>query len=262
MDQILFATYTTEQLAQYRSWTERLGVGLEVHVFADPALLACNGSVAETVATHERILAGYRGVLGFHGAFYDMVSASVDPAVVALTRQRYRQNLEVAARLGGQYVVYHANYMGGLKLANYRHGWHERQVQFWGSFAEEAARMGIYILLENMWADDPTIISHVLEEVNNPYLRACLDVSHACLFSKCDIHKWIQTLAPMLHVCHLNNTDGELDMHWPLGQGLIDYPSVLQTLRQLQQPPLMTLEMQDRGTIDASLPYLDLVRSS
>ena len=258
MDQILLATYTTEELAPYRRWAEALAIGLELHVFSEPALLTRNGQMEGIVAAHERGLSGFRGALGFHGAFYDMVSASLDPDVVALTRQRYLQNLEVAVRLGGQYVVFHANYLGGLKLANYRLGWHQRQVEFWGTFAEEAARHGIYVLLENMWADDPTIIAHVLEEVGNPYLKACLDVAHATLFSSRRIEEWIETLGPFLHVCHLNNTDGELDLHWALGDGVIDYGSVLDLLRRLPQPPLMTLELRERETIEASLPFFDL----
>lgn len=258
MDRILLATYTTEELARYRHWAESLAVGLELHVFSEPGLLTRNGQMAGIVAAHEKVLAGFQGVLGFHGAFYDMVSASLDPDVVALTRQRYLQNLEVAVRLGGDYVVFHANYMGGLKLANYRVGWHQRQVEFWGAFAEEAARHGIYILLENMWADEPAIIAQVLEEVANPYLKACLDVAHASLFSSRPIDDWIDTLGSFLHVCHLNNTDGKLDLHWALDQGVIDYPKVLDVLRRLPDPPLMTLELRERETIEASLPFFDL----
>lgn len=227
-------------------------------MFSDPALLTSNGHMEGVVEAHAHILEGFRGILGFHGAFYDMVSASLDPDVVALTLQRYRQNLEIAVRLRGDYVVFHANYMGGLKLANYRPGWHQRQVDFWGAFTEEAARHGIYILLENMWADEPTIIAHVLAEVANPYLKACLDVSHARLFSRRPLEEWIEVLGPYLHVCHLNNTDGNLDLHWPLGQGIIDYRPVLDALRRLPEPPLLTLEMRDRETIEASLPFLDL----
>lgn len=258
MDQILFATYTTDELPDYRRWAERLNVGLELHMFSDPALLTSNGNIEGVLRQHARALEGFDGVLGFHGAFYDMVSASLDPGVVALTRQRYRQNLEVAARLGGNYLVFHANYMGGLKLANYRPGWHQRQVEFWSSFVEEAAALEIYILLENMWSEDPAIIADVIDEVGNPYLKACLDVSHACLFSSRPLKEWIQVLGPNLHVCHLNNTDGNVDLHWPLAKGIIDYRSVLETLRRLPEPPMMTLEMRERETIEASLPLLDL----
>jgi sugar phosphate isomerase/epimerase len=258
MDRILFTTYSQEDIAYYRPYAERLQGGLELHMFADPALLCCNGDMSRAVDRYESELAGFSGILGFHGAFYDMVSASVDPEVVALTLRRYRQGLGIATRLGGDYIIFHANYMGGWKLANYRAGWHERQVAFWRIFAAEAAEQGIYVLLENMWAPDPGILLDVLAAVDNPYMRACLDVSHAALYSEVPLSKWIDVLAPYLHVSHLNNTDGMLDNHLPLGKGIIDYQEILNQLRSLPVPPMLTLEMPDWSIVSASLQFLDL----
>jgi sugar phosphate isomerase/epimerase len=258
MDRILLTTYSLEDIARYRRHAERLGAGLECHVFTDPELLSLNGQVAKAVQYYGAQLTGFNGVLGFHGAFYDMVSASVDPEVVALTLRRYRQGLRIASQLGGEYIVFHANYMGGWKLANYRVGWHERQVAFWRPFADEAALRGVYVLLENMWAPEPAILTEVIEAVGNPYLRACFDVSHAALYSTVPVSQWIAELGPYLHLCHLNNTDGVLDNHLPLGSGIVDYTAVLAQLRALPTPPLLTLEMTAWDIIAASLPYLDL----
>ncbi|MDX1686727.1 MAG: sugar phosphate isomerase/epimerase family protein [Candidatus Promineifilaceae bacterium] len=258
MNQLLFATYHPEELALYRRRAEQLQCGLEIHAFSNPALLAANGDLKRVVATFEKQLAGFEGVLGFHGAFYDMVSASVDPDVVALTLQRYRQNVEVAHHLGGRYVVFHANYMGGFKLADYRDGWHRRQVTFWRAFMEEVGERGVTVLLENMWADDPSIIVDILAEVDHPRLQACLDVGHVYLFSDRPIEVWIDALEPFLYSCHLNNHNGRVDLHWSLGHGVIDYPPILRKLKELARPPFMTLEMGDWETIAASLPYFDL----
>lgn len=258
MDRILYATYNLDDIAFYRPQAERMQGGLELHMFADPVLLSSNGHLDTAIADYGAALDGFSGILGLHGAFFDMISASLDPEVVALTLRRYRQGLQIARLLGGDYLVFHANYMGGWKLPNYRMGWHERQVAFWRPFAEEAAEHGLYVLLENMWAPDPTILRDVLEEVNNPYMRACLDVAHAALYSEMPIRHWIDVLAPYLSVCHLNNTDGQLDSHAPLGDGIIDYRQVLARLRALPAAPLLTLEMSDRDVVSASLPFLDL----
>lgn len=262
MDRILFTTYALEDIAHYRRHAERLGAGLECHVFADPGLLNLNGQMSAAVEYYSAQLDGFSGVLGFHGAFYDMVSASVDPEVVAVTLRRYRQGLHAASQLGGEYIVFHANYMGGWKLANYREGWHQRQVEFWRPFADEAASRGVYVLLENMWAPEPGILADVIEAVGNPYLRACFDISHAALYSSVPISQWIEELAPYLYLCHLNNTDGVLDNHLPLGSGIVDYSAVLAQLRALSSPPLMTLEMTAWDIVAASLPYFDLAVSS
>lgn len=256
MDQLLFATYSLRDLVTYRQWAEELGCGLELHTFVDPEVLA--GDVSGMIAAHRRLLEGFRGPIGFHGAFYDMMSGSLDPGIVELTRQRYRQNLYVAQALKGQYVVFHANYMGSFKLRDYRSGWHKRQVRFWKSFAEEAEDNGLCILLENMWADDPEIVADILAEIDRPNLQACLDVAHVTLYSTYTIEKWIDTLLPWLYCCHLNNTNGDQDLHWPLEKGIIDFGPVINKLRHLPDPPCMTLEMPDWETIAESLSFFEL----
>jgi sugar phosphate isomerase/epimerase len=255
MDRVLITTEVND-VAAYRLWAEELGMGLELQAFTDPQLLSSNWRT--TLCDHRRRLTGFQGCLGLHGAFYDLISASLDPDVVQLTRERYRQNLHVAQELGAGYVVFHASYMGILKLPDYRPGWHRRQVDFWSRFVEEAAASGLFLLLENMWEDDPTIITDVLAEVNSPNLRACLDVAHAALYSRLPLSHWIDTFAPYLYCCHLNNHDGTLDLHWPLSRGVIDYPPILTRLRRLANPPLLTLEMADRDSVEASLPFLHL----
>ena len=262
MNRILLALYHQDDLAQYRRQAERVNGGLELHAFADPAVLAADGDLARLVAAYERGLEGFDGPLGFHGAFYDMVSASVDPDVASLTLQRYRQNLHIASRLKGEYVVFHANYMGGFKLANYRPGWHRRQVAFWRAFMEDVTEQHPVVLVENMWADEPSIIASLLEEVAHPQFRACLDIAHVALYSQHSIYEWIDALEPYLYCCHLNNHDGQLDLHWPLNRGVIDYPPILATLRRLRRAPLLVLELPDLGSIEASLPLLGGVASA
>jgi sugar phosphate isomerase/epimerase len=187
-----------------------------------------------------------------------MMSGSVDPDIVELTRRRYRQNVAIAAGLRGRYVVFHANYMGSFKLSNYRPGWHQRQVDFWRSFVKEVEDEDIYILLENMWADDPTIIADILAEVDHPQLRACLDISHAVLYSDIPPQRWIEVLQPYLYCCHLNNTDGHLDSHRPLHDGVIDYATILPSLRRLSSVPFLTLEMPTWHSIATSLKHFRL----
>lgn len=257
MDQVLLATHRKD-VATYREWAEQLGVGLELQAFTNPKTLA--GNWREVLAEHKAQLRGFQGLLGLHGAFYDMVSASIDPDIVDITRQRYRQNLHIAIELEADYIVFHVNYMGILKLPNYRPGWHKRQVDFWGAFAEEAAASGVCMILENMWEDDPTIITDILAEVNDPHLAGCLDIAHATLFSPPDlsITHWIDVFAPYLYSCHINNHDGELDQHWPLCKGVIDYGPVLDHLRRLPTRPYLTLEMPCLDYLKASLSYLGL----
>lgn len=253
MNKLLLATYSLEHVLTYRPWAEQMGYGLELHNFVNPAQLT---DLPQQLIAYKQALRDFAGPVGLHGAFYDMVSASVDPAIVKLTRHRYQQSLEIAGELGASYVVFHMNYMGGFKLANYRAGWHQRQVDFWGEFIQMSAHFGITVLLENMWADDPCLAKDILAEVNHPQLRACFDVAHAALFSPTPLDVWFTTLAPYIHCLHVNNHDGSLDLHWPLNRGTIDYKAVLQQVAQLPRPVHLTLEMPDRQHIETSLDFL------
>lgn len=255
MDQLLFAVYSKD-LRDYRRRAEALHCGLELHIFSEPSILA--GDLQETLSSYKRQLKGFSGLIGLHGAFYDLAPSSLDPEIVAVARRRFRQSLDIAQELQARYVVFHANYMGGLRVVNYRQTWLEREIAFWADFAEEAAAYDQTILLENMWAEDPHLLADILQAVGRDNLRACFDVAHATLFSDCPIRDWLRVLEPYLYCCHMNNNDGELDLHWPLNRGVVDYKQVLDAVRRLNPPPLITLEMQSWESIIASLSYFDL----
>lgn len=255
MDRILIAA-SRNDLPRFRAYAEKYDLGLELQSFSEPATLSNNW--LRTLDWHKELLAGFAGDIGVHGAFYDMTSASMDPAILAITQARYRQNLHVAAELNARYVLFHLNYLGACRINNYRSGWHQRQVRFWSKFAVEAAEIGIPVLLENSWEDDPTLISNILAEVDNPYLKACLDIAHATLYSEFPVDHWIQTLEPYLFCSHLNNHDGKYDMHWSLDRGVVEYGQVLRSLRKMTAPPYFCLEMPDWPSIANSLPQLEL----
>ncbi len=254
-DVLLACSY--ENLAWCREKADDAGCGLELISFTEPAILA--GDTSKAVAQHKKALNGFAGNLGMHGAFYDMVSGSYDPDIVAITRKRYLQNLEIAAELGVSYVIFHLNYMGILKFPPaYRQKWRERNLIFWEEMTKQAEKYGVTIALENMWEDDPTLISDILQQLSHPYLAACLDVAHLYLFSNMGLKRWVKELAPWLKFTHLNNTDGKFDLHWPLNKGVIPYRLALQRLRSLPNPPDFTLEMAERQWIETSLRFFNL----
>ena len=126
--------------------------------------------------------------------------------------------------------------------------------------AQEAGALGVMLVLENMWEPDPAIQRRVLESVHSPYLRACLDVGHARIYSKVPLETWIETFSPFLVYTHLHNTNGITDIHLRFDDGLIDMQALLNRLRTLPQPPTFCLELPDLAAIQASLKYLQLDR--
>lgn len=232
------------------------GLGVELLTFALPEVL--DGDVAAALDSARALLAPVPGMIALHGPFFDMSPGSVDGRVNALTMLRYRQALDIARQLGARLVVFHANFIAALKTAEYRSGWQKRNVAFFREVADYAAECGVIATIENMWEFDPDIIGDVLAGVDHPYLRACLDVGHAHLFSDVPFARWLETMQPWLAHTHLNNNEGALDIHRAFPDGVLDIGPILAALRALPTPPSMTLEMESTDDMLASLQYLRL----
>ncbi|MDX2137835.1 MAG: sugar phosphate isomerase/epimerase family protein [Chloroflexota bacterium] len=234
------------------------GLGIELMAFAYPACL--DNDWQAVVSHYKALLAPVRDHLTMHGPFFDMSPGSLDARINALTAERYRHALRIAAELQVKIVVFHANFIAAIRTEEYRRGWQERNVVFWGGLAEEAQRLGVMIAVENMWEFDPFIIGDVLRKVEHPHLRACLDVGHAHLFSDTPFGTWLETLAPYIIHVHINNNPGDSDMHQSLVNGVLDYRTLLPRVRALPHQPSLTLEMDTVADMRASLPLLELAR--
>jgi sugar phosphate isomerase/epimerase len=231
-------------------------LGLELQEFSNPGLL--DDDWRSALREYQSHLDGFDGPITLHGAFIDLISGSPDRRVAALARDRYRQNLDIAQLLSARVIDFHANYLPLVDHPSYLPDWEKRQVDFWQPLAEEAAQAGVKLVLENMWEPDPRIICRVITQVGSPHLKACLDVGHASLYSRLPVSVWIKELSEELIYAHLHNNHGTTDEHLAFGDGVLDFPELLATLRALPNPPMFILELPNLSTIEASLPYLEL----
>jgi len=258
MDRVLISCERFSDLNATLALAEANGTGLDLQEFADPNIL--DGDWRGHVARYRKVLAGFRGELTLHGAFLDLFSGSPDRRVVAVARDRYRQNITIAAEVGAHLINFHANYLPLIDDPRYLPGWVDRQIGFWQPIAQEAGTLGITVVLENMWEPDPGILKKVIEGVHSPHLRVCLDVGHARVYSKLPIETWIATIQPYLVFTHLHNTSGSEDIHLAFDSGVLDMPAVLDLLRALPRPPIFCLELPDVASAQISLQYLRLDR--
>lgn len=254
----LAITTKQQDIAAHVALAREHSIGIEIQVYGCcPQLL--NGDLRNLVSRHKALLAGFDGEIALHGAFYDMVSASKDVRVVALTRERYLSNLRIAAELGARHVIFHANFCPLIRHPGHRMDWTERQVVFWEEMAEEASALDLVIALENMWEPEPGIIADVLDRVDSPHMGACLDVGHVYLYSNSlPISRWLDRVGGRLVHCHINNNPGTHDQHLPLDSeaGVIDYGSIIPMLQALSPSPLVALEMESLADLERSLCYL------
>lgn len=258
MERLAIATHQRD-IAHHVAFAREYGIGIEIQVYGyNPDLL--DGDWRHLVALHKEQLRGFEGEIAFHGVFYDMSSASVDPRILSITRDRYLHNLQIAAELGGKHVVFHVNYLHVIRHNAYLEDWSRRQVDFWSELGEQARAWGVLIAVENMWEPNPDVIMDVLDRVDSPWVGACLDVGHAHLYSSPDVpfSAWLERMQSRLIHCHINNNRGKYDEHLPLDAegGIVDYCTVLPLLRALSPQPLVSLEMEKLDYMARSLEFI------
>jgi len=263
MESLLLATYQRD-ITRHYELAQAHGAGLELQVYGYDTDLLDHGW-RQVLDQHKALLKNFEGDIAIHGAFLDMSPASADKRVVALTRERFMLNLDIAAELGARTVVFHTQFLPQVYRPviggpDYRVRWTRGQVEFWGTMVEEAAKRELVIALENMWEPNASIIGDVLDQVDSPHLGACLDVGHVYLFSDyLPLKMWIDQLSHRLVHCHLNNHKGTFDEHLALDLpgGVIDYNrDVLPLLRALPNPPALVLEIDEIEYLESSLRYL------
>ncbi len=255
-DRVLISCERFSDLPAMLALAESNGLGLELQEFGnDPNLL--DGAWRTQVQRYRKALSGFSGELALHGAFLDMYPGSPDRRVSGLARERFQTNLVIAAELNARTVAFHTNYLPLIDNPLYFPDWIDRQIVFWCEMVPEAEQTQTTIVLENMWEPEPGILKHILEMVNSPLVRSCIDVGHICIYSKLRVADWVKELEPYLVYTHLHNTDGQRDVHLPFGTGLLDMHSVIKHLRALPAPPIFCLELPNLADIKASLPFFD-----
>ncbi len=257
MDRVVISCKQLDELPPILALANSHSIGLELQEFSNvPDLL--DGEWREQVKRYRRVMGSFAGELAIHGSFMDMFPGSPDRRVAALARERFHTNLLIAAELGAGIANFHVNYMPQIDDPAYLPGWIERQIAFWRSMATEAEPLGVRMVLENMWEPDPALIERIVKAVDSPFVRSCIDVGHAQLYSTLPLAEWIAALQPYLTYVHLHNTDGQKDNHLPFDTGVLDMHHVLNQLRALPHPPIFCMELPALADIEASLPFLNL----
>ena len=213
-----------DELEESASYCRSQGIGIEVTGFYPPPNL--DGDMSGLINRHARAVGGISPVI-FHGPFLDLIAVSRDPAIVEVTRKRHSASLHAAQEIGATVYVAHTNYHPMIRDASYRKNFSKRMLDFWLPFADQAAKDGIVICLENLWEPGPEIQAELISEAKHPSLKASFDNGHALVFSAKPASYWIETLGGNLAHCHLHDNARAFDEHKPVGEGKENWPELL-----------------------------------
>jgi sugar phosphate isomerase/epimerase len=196
-----------------------------------------------------------------HGPFWDLSPGSSDPLIRQVSRLRLQQFFDLLSIFEPVQVVCHT----GFDPRHYReHGqaYLERSLVIWAPLVEQAERLEIPLLLENVWEHDPEFHKELFQRISSPYFRFCLDVGHQHSFSTTPLHVWLEVLVDFLEEIHLHDNDTSHDFHLPVGKGTVDFEFLFQFLQNRGRIPLLTLEPHKEEDFFESLEGLTRVLPS
>lgn len=229
-------------------------LGLEVADFGRGEVL--DGDTAGLTRLYDDLVGGSPGKLSVHGPFLDLNPISPEPGLRSLTRSRYLQAIEAAARLGADHVVFHTQFHPVLRMPGYPRRWVEESAAFWSDLVPVLRRARLTAVLENMWDPCPDFLVELLDLVGSPHLRACLDTGHVNLFSRVPLPGWVAALDRRLTYVHLSDNHGGWDEHLAVGDGVIDFVPFFDALAGRGLNPRFIIEVETGEKVDRSLEAL------
>lgn len=226
----------------------RYGLGVELAEYC--TALNLDDNFPETDAKARRAMEGVERFT-FHAPYSELSPAAIDPRVREVTRQRYDQAIRQAMAYGIRKVVVHS---GFIPLVYYPAWFVPESVGFWRDYMARLPQ-DVTICLENVMEPAPDMLCEIAAGVDDPRFRLCLDVGHASnMLSKTPAAEWIAPMAPWLSHVHIHNNDGVMDLHRPLGEGVLDMAALLDKLEE--SCPQATYTIENISTAARSVDWL------
>ncbi len=231
-----------QAVPEFVTYAKSESYNLEVATFAYMNVYEMDWQSA--IQEHKQLLASFKGMVSFHGAFQDIAIHSSDRKIAETSKQRILESLEVAQAFNANKAVFHGNLNPLVQGEYYKKNWLDRNASFWQHILEKYEGT---LLLENVWEPTPEIFHQLLNQVGSPRLRMCLDVAHANVYSQVPLFEWVAVLGSDLVYLHFSDNCGEVDGHMEIGAGKIDWKNLTEILKNHNLTPDVVLE---EGTLE------------
>ena len=215
---------------------KKYGFGIEIAEFCTPWFLDTEFEKIDPII-RQKISCSDRFVL--HAPFSELFPCAIDPKVRAVAAERYRQVIQVAQGYGIDKIVVH----GGYNPRIYFPIWYtEQSVLFWKEFLHEIPENMVFCL-ENVFEEEPAMLTEIVRQVNDSRLRMCLDVGHVNAYSKVTVMQWLESCSDIVAHFHIHNNDTSRDAHGQLMDGTIPMKELLAVIHEKCPGASITLEL-------------------
>jgi sugar phosphate isomerase/epimerase len=191
-----------------------------------------------------------------HAPFQDMLPGAGDKYVLEATRRKLRRCFDLIEILKPCTIVCHLGYQDHVHSYIFD-GWLANSLETWKNLLDVAENRETLVMFENTYETGPGIHKMILEALDSPSARFCLDVGHLLAFAKKPWQEWLANLAGWLGQLHLHDNHGLKDDHLPIGMGNFDFTGLFSSLKKRGITPLITLEPRSERDLWHSLNALD-----
>lgn len=200
---------------------------------------------------------GIRLVSLASGLSWGCCPVSNDPAVRAEAMRQAKRELECAALLGVDCVLYvpgmvGTGFWGGADdFVSYQDCW-DRAVANCRELGAYGEKLGVTLGVENVWNNfllSPIEMKYFLETVGSSFVKAYFDVGNVVKFGFPEL--WIEVLGDRIarvHVKDFKRSIGTLDGFTDLLSGDVDYPKVVAALEKAGYDGPLTGEINNSVT--------------
>lgn len=187
---------------------EDLGIGVEIQDFTEPSLLDVGWE--ERVDEYKKILEGFSYPISIHGPFLDLKPISPDKTIRSASIDRYLTTLHIGSQLNVDHIIFHSQINPWINEPRMRKLNNSLNMDFWEWILDKTGFEGT-ILLENVFEDEPMLLMELVDTINLPNIKICLDIGHAKL--KGEIEEWVKILKDKIEYLHIHWNDGMYDEH-------------------------------------------------
>lgn len=192
-----------------------------------------------------------------HAPFHGLNLGCEDMTIRSYSLECCSRAIQNAGILGADKVVIHTGYPCFLGPP-WKQIWFDKFLDAVYMLLDIAKRYNLILTLENTWELNWELFEFTFARISDPDLKMTLDISHALLFSDNSPERWMDNFSQEIVHLHFSDTGGDSDNHLALGEGVIDWASIGNSIAKLPNRVSKTLEIMPND-YHKSLPVLKLL---
>jgi len=196
-------------------------------------------------------------VHGRFGAAYDI--SSLDEAVHRTAIKEAESTIALAVEFGSSIIVYHSSFepiADGERKGRIAQA--KSSLAHLGGVCQKAGkRIAAEFLPRSGLGRNLEELMELVDNGRNKNLGICLDVNHVMTRHR-ELPDYVRRIGDRLLELHLSDYDGGEEKHWLPGKGVVDWKTLMSTLRQVGFNGPLTLECPlDGATLQEKIRSLE-----